>query len=485
MQKFFTILLIALFAINVSAQDFTVDGINYNMTSANTVGVTSKASKYSGNITIPSTITYYNITYSVTSIGNWTFNDCNSLTSVTIPNSVTSIGDYAFSDCSSLTSIIIPNFVTSIGDYAFSDCSSLTSIIIPNFVTSIGEYTFMNCISFTSVTIGSSVTSIGDYAFVDCSSLISITIPNSVILIGEGAFYGCSGLTSITIPNSVTSIGKGAFGYCIGFTSITIPNSVTLIGDWAFIGCSGLTSINVAIDNLNYAAIDGVLYDKDIKTLIQCPETKTSVIIPNSITSIGNFAFYCCIGLTHIAIPNSVTSIGEGAFVACTSLTSITIPNLVTSIRDYAFSGCIGLTSITCNAIVPPSLGLSVFDNVPKSIALCVPAGSVNAYKAADQWKDFIKMWIVGIESQSSISNSPSSINIYPNPTVSDLHIDVKVGDKSNTNFELINLQGQTISNGNFDGNTTLQTKELEAGVYFIKFINEQQSIDILKFIKQ
>ncbi len=268
--------------------------------------------------------------------------------------------------------------------------------------------------SIKKVVINNGVTSIGDYAFYGCTGLTNITIPNSVTSIGRSAFYNCTGLTSVTIPNSVTSIGGEAFYGCTGLTNITIPNSVTSIGDLAFYGCTGLTSINVAEDNLNYASIDGVLCSKD-KTLIMCPQGKTgSITIPNSVTSIGS-AFSNCTGLTNITIPNSVTSIGEYAFQQCTGLTSITIPNSVTSIGDAAFSSCIGLTSVTipnsvtsigtgaffyCTGLTSmtveatnPPLCINKYGaalNMPDyNIPLYVPAGSVDAYKAAKEWKRF------------------------------------------------------------------------------------------------
>ena len=147
---------------------------------------------------------------------------------------MTSIGDYAFNDCIGLTSITIPNSVKSIGIGAFYGCSELTTITIPNSVMSIGGYAFNRCSGLTSITIGNSVTSIEDYTFTDCSGLTSITIPNSVTSIGRETFRGCSSLTSIIIPNSVTSIGAYAFYNCIGLVSITIPNSVTSIGLNAF-----------------------------------------------------------------------------------------------------------------------------------------------------------------------------------------------------------------------------------------------------------
>ena len=169
----------------------------------------------------------------VTSIGDYAFRDCSSLTSITIPDSVTEIGDYAFSKCTSLTSVTIGNGVNSIGRSAFSNCSSLTSVTIPDGVTEIGYYTFYNCTSLTSITIPDSVTSIGSHAFRGCSSLTSVTIPDSVTQIGQSAFYECSSLTSITIPDSVTSIGWCSFSDCTSLTSVyckpTTPPSIDLL----------------------------------------------------------------------------------------------------------------------------------------------------------------------------------------------------------------------------------------------------------------
>ena len=379
-----------------------------------------------------------NVTYSfVSSTGTLTISGTGAMKDYNNNDYTSQIPWYAYR--SSIKNVVINNGVTSIGDGAFSGCTGLTSITIPNSVTSIGGYAFSGCTGLTSVTIPNSVTSIGGYAFNRCTGLTSITIPNSVTSIGDYAFESCTGLTSITIPNSVTSIGEWAFDGCTGLTSITIPNSVTSIGEWAFSSCTGLTSIYVAEDNLNYASIDGVLYSKDKKTLIKCPEGKTgSITIPNSVTSIGRQAFRDCTGLTSVTIPNSVTSIESSAFFGCTGLTSITIPNSVTSIENSAFKGCTGLTSITIpnsvtsigyraftgctgltNITIPnsvTSIGKGAFEsctgltsmtveatNPPYysynsstssivsnyNIPLYVPAGSIDAYKAADEWKKF------------------------------------------------------------------------------------------------
>ena len=252
---------------------------------------------------------------SVTSIGEWAFRCCTSLTSVNIPDSVTSIGDFAFEGCGSLTSITIPDSVTSIGGFAFGCCGSLTSVNIPDSVTNIGVGAFDGCGSLTSVNIPDSVTSIGIGAFSGCSLLTSITIPDSVTSIGDSAFSSCGSLASVNIPESVTSIGSGVFSHCTSLTSVNIPESVTSIGNYTFDECYSLTGI----------------------------------IIPESVTSIGESAFRDCSSLASVTIGGSVTSIGESAFSHCRSLTSVNIPESVTSIGDYAFSYCSSLASITYN----------------------------------------------------------------------------------------------------------------------------------------
>ena len=236
-----TLILSVIFSISASAYDIEVDGIYYNLVSKGKIAeVTEGDGKYSGSITIPSSIKVNDAKYTVTSIGKSAFSFCTGLTSITIPNSVTSIGESAFFNCSSLTSITIPNSVTSIVWGCFSGCSSLTSVTIPNSVTSIDMVAFEGCSGLTSVTIPNSVTSIGASAYKGCSGLTSVTIPNSVSKIEMDTFSDCSSLTSITIPNSVTSIGRYAFSDCSSLTSITIPNSVRIIESGAFQSCSNL-----------------------------------------------------------------------------------------------------------------------------------------------------------------------------------------------------------------------------------------------------
>ena len=427
-----------------SAHDFEVNGVYYTIasSSAKTVAVTysgsssgAVADEYSGIVTIPSTVTYNDVTYNVTSIEYSAFRGCTGLTSITIPNSVTSIGNYAFSGCTGLKSVTIPNSVTTIGENAFYLCDGLKSVTIPNSVTTIGESAFYGCDGLTSITIPNSVTSIGSSAFSYCYDLTSIVvdannsvydsregcnaiietatntlvagckntiIPNSVTSIGGEAFRGCTGLTSVTIPNSVTSIWESAFNNS-GLTSVTIPNSVTTIENYAFFGCPSLTNITIG-NSVTSIGEDAFAYCRSL----------TSITIGNSVTSIGEDAFEYCSGLTSVTIPNSVTSIGESAFngcplekveintttvgswfkgctsikeiiigdsvttigsnafFSCLGLTSITIPNSVTTIGESAFYGCTGLTSVTIGSGVA-SIGESAFSGCTGLTSVTIP----------------------------------------------------------------------------------------------------------------
>lgn len=207
------------------------------------------------------------------------------------------------------------------------------------------------------IKIGDGVTTIGDYAFYDCGMPTSVTIPNGVTKIGDYAFYNCTSLASVTIPNSVTTIGDYAFSHCIPLTSITIPNSVTKIGKYTFDYCSNLTSIT---------------------------------------------------------IPNSVTEIEEETFKNCYNLQKVNIGNSVKTIGVSAFENCTNITQISSEAVVPPTCESNAFFRIYKSeCKLIVPKNSLDAYKQAPQWKDFLLIE----ESTTGITNT-----VYNNSGLADVY---------------------------------------------------------------
>jgi hypothetical protein len=377
-----------------------------------------------------SSLTSIIIPSSVTTIGREAFENCSNLTSVTFASTskLTAISDYTFGGCSSLTSITIPNSVISIGSGAFNYCNSLTSITIPNTVTSIGSFAFDGCSSLATATFKSTskVASIGYMAFAGCCSLTTLAVPNSVTTIEMSAFENVKNVTysgsaegspwgaltvngyvsngfvytnssqtyvtayigtgqSVTIPGTVTTIGNRAFYGCTTPTTVSIPSSVTNISITAFSGCNSLTAINVNTGNSVYASDGGMLLNKNKTTLITCPCGKTgSYTIPNTVTSVGIYAFSGCKNLTSITIPNSVTSIGYSAFSSCNSLTSITIPNSVTSIDDKAFEGCKNLASVNfASTSKVESIGKNAFYGCEKLSSITIPKSVTNIGEAA------------------------------------------------------------------------------------------------------
>ena len=265
------------------------------------------------------------------------FDDAASMFGITIPNSVTSIGESAFSDCDRLNRITIPNSVTSIGDSAFNGCNRLTTIYYnAEAVNDLSSWSnvFHNAGSSgtgISVVFGDTVKKIPAWLFHDCGGLTSVTIGNSVTSIRDSAFEGCDGLTSVTIGNSVTSFGNGVFSDCDGLTSVYIYD----VANWCKISFAGELSNPLYFAKNLY--LNGVLV--------------TDLAIPDDVTSIGDFAFSGCDGLTSVTIGNSVAIIGSSAFAGCDELASVTIGNGVTSIENGAFLDCDGLMSVYINDV--------------------------------------------------------------------------------------------------------------------------------------
>jgi len=370
------ILLFAALCITVSiwAYDFTVDGIYYDITSSSspyTAAVTvatDNANSYSGDVTIPSSVTSSSISYSVTSIGTYAFALSTGLTSVTFPTSVNSIGDGVFWGCTSIATISIPASVKKIGNYVFFGCLALTQID--------ADAANTNFSSVDGVLYNKDKSTLLVYPAGKPD--VSYTIASTVDTIGSCAFGYCKNLTSITIPTSVVYITHAAFMQCNGLTTMFIPASVTYLNNNPFYDCAGMTTVTVDPANQDNESVDGVLFSKGLTTIMYYPPAHSG---------------------SNYVIPSTVDYVREGVFMNCTGLTSVTIPSSVTTIRSRMFSGCTGMTSI--NAYSPAPIDLvtanhpghtsdAVFQGVDTTTCvLHVPVGSKSLYASAFQWKGF------------------------------------------------------------------------------------------------
>ncbi len=395
-----------------------------NSDGALTISGVGQMEDYTSSSTVPwyknqGSITSVIIEESVTSIGSYAFDGCESLFSVDIPKSITSIGDCAFYNCWGLQGVEIPSNVTSIGDYAFYNCSGLQSITIPENITSLGKGAFYDCAGLTeinfnatamddleqynevfkdvgwsevTVTIGENVTkipahlfnpynasseapnittvvfsedsrctSIGENAFASCDKLKSVIMPKGLTNIETGAFACCYSLTNISIPDSVTTIGAKAFSSCDSLTSVTIPKGVATISDHAFYSCDKLKSVIMpkGLTNIGSGAFSGCY-------------SLTNISIPDSVTTIGVAAFFNCGSLTSVTIPKGVATIGDNAFRFCDSLSNVTIPNSVTTIGNGTFYDCSSLTDI----MIPDSvtyIGDAAFEGCSSLTSITIP----------------------------------------------------------------------------------------------------------------
>lgn len=371
-------------SISAIAEDFEVDGIYYNITSDTdfTVEVTSASNgtKYSGDITIPSVITYGGVEYSVTSIRAYAFDYCHGLTSIVISENVTSIGNYAFYQCTNLTSVTIPEGITVLPRYAFQYCASLESLSLPESLTTIEKAAISHCSALKELTLPDSVRIIGDYAF-DYTGFSTFIIPEGVTEVGQSALYRCENLTTISFPESMETIGDYALAFCDSLSSIvckaitppacgdstfhcldkSIPvyvpaasvedyrnaeywNEFTNIQSVKSIVASGTCgdSLTWALNDAGELVVAGTGAMEDYSGMMapwnEYVDSIRDVAIRGGVTSIGSYAFYRCVGLTSVAIPESVAEIGARAFDFCDSLTAVHISSMK-AWYDISFGG--------------------------------------------------------------------------------------------------------------------------------------------------
>ncbi len=358
---------------------------------------------------------------SVTNIGNHAFSNCTNITSVALGNQVKSIGDSAFSGCSSLENITISDSVTNIGNHAFSNCTNITSVALGNQVKSIGDSAFSGCSSLENITISDSVTNIGNHAFSNCTNITSVALGNQVKSIGDSAFSGCSSLENITISDSVTQIGNSAFSDCSNITSVTLGNQVKIIKDKAFSGCYSLKNVYYTGSPTNWNEIS-IGYNTEFKKAklyyTHCGKDLSwsweSAI--KTLTISGNGTMYDFnlpsqlpwyaeqVNIETVVIEQGVTSIGS-IFQGCTNLTSLIIPDSVTSISEKTFSDCTNLAFVDISSLAawcqidffdnPLSKGgVVLYVDGKKAINITIPNNveyiSANAFKGYDSLKSLV-----------------------------------------------------------------------------------------------
>ncbi len=354
---------------------FTDDGFEYYI-SDGAVSIISYSGKAT-NLTIPSEIEGCPVTV----IGEWAFENCDTLVSVVIPDTVTTIGTCAFAYCDALTTVTIPEGVQSIGSYAF-ECTPLESITIPSTVTSIESPLLFENPNITAIDVAAGNTSYlsedGVLFSYDKSELIcypagktgtSYTIPSDVSAIGDFAFAGCTTLESVTIPEGVESIGYYAFQLCESLASIVIPDSVTTLNFMAFINCSSLKSVTIG------SGVTAIL----MHTFAACTSLE-SITFPDSVTSIGVNAFNGCTALTTVDTGDGVETVSDYAFSNCTALKTVTLGASVSSVSTYTFSSCTALERIE---VSPSNENYSSVDGVlfdsEQSQLIRYPAGKTDS----------------------------------------------------------------------------------------------------------
>ena len=380
----------------------------------------------------------------VTIIGDYAFSWCYYLSEITIPAGIASIGEWAFRGCRILHSITVNvgnTYFESVDGVLFNEEQTLLiqypggksgPYIIPAGTVAIKDWAFYNCESVTEITFPASIRILGDNVFWYCSSLTTIAvdtgntyfeslegvlfdktltrliqypggktgayaIPVGVSVIKDGAFLSCDGLSMIQIPEGVTTIHNLSFYSCNSLTGITLPNSISSIGYAAFRYCENMDTISVGAGNPYYASSSGVLFNKALTELIQCPAGKSGAYnLPNGVVAINDYAFEWCRNLTEITLPDSLATLGRSAFSSCTGLTGIVIPDGIATIEGWAFYNCFNLASVTLPDTLI-SIGDSAFRYCNSLAIVFIPqaVGSIGNY-AFDECGNLAKIIFKG-----------------------------------------------------------------------------------------
>ena len=425
----------------------------------------------------------------VGSIGYSAFYDCTNIKTVDIQNLEGNIGESSFYSCGNLETVNISDMVGSIGNDVFYDCSNIKAVDIQNLEGNIGESSFDGCSNLETVNISDMIGNIGDKAFYDCASLKGIGIPNTVAGIGKSCFSGCSSLEYATIGSEISLLPESCFRGCSSLPEIVIPSTVRSVGNNAFYGCSALTRVDIAnrqtelrlgynseysnIDkrplfsdcpldsvyiggNISYGTGSGSGYSPFYRNT-----SLRAVKITDQETEISENEFYGCTGLERVELGDGIESIGNYAFSGCSALESFTFGNSLATIGNEAFSDCTAMTRLVSKTEVPPACGSQALDDINKwTCELFVPQKSLEAYKAAEQWKEFF--FIKGDDSGES--GGIDNIGAKEEISVISRNGYIEITGVENQEVEVYNLSGQLVYGGT---ETTINVPA--KGIYIVK----------------
>ncbi len=388
----------ASYTLTVESNEVDINGLKYKLNpQALTAEVIRNSTQLSGDIVVPSTVTYSGKTYTVTAIGRSAFLSCRNLLSVTIPNTVTSIGQQAFSYCDALKTMTIPKSVTSINRAIFSYDNNMETIVVEAGNPVYSSPNNCNAIILTAenkliqgckaTVIPEGVECIGEYAFNGFSELKTIKLPSSLKAIEYLAFYQ-SGLTSIVIPKGMTNLSHGSFHSCVDLTSIRMES-----GGTKYSSPAGSNAIVETASGTLIVGCQTTIIPKNIKRIEQnafAGHTPiTELTIPNGVEEIGSAAFQYT-NIETIVLPHSVKKVEDGIFSSCAKLKTVYIGSGLESMRRSVFYDCNQLTDFYLAATKVPKTEYS-FAGLPTSIVvtLHVPAESVEAYQQDRNWSVF------------------------------------------------------------------------------------------------